>query len=777
MLVPGLREQPATATAQRPHSDFDERERPNRAALLAIVGELQSEATRRVGLRLPLEQDWIADLQQYHGFYDADTETKLRLAKRSQLFINATRPKTRTIAARLKDILFPTNERNWKIQQTPVPELTQEAEKATQQLQQVQQQAAAAEAQAAAQGQPMPEQAKAALSAAVEYKKQLDARVQEGKRRADLMQREMDDQLTECNYQTVKRQQIDWACKLGTGVTKGPVTGERVRRGWKKRSEQPAGQQSMDQVGQEEYFLDVSQGEQPGYRIVDLWNFFPDMDVADIEDGNGVFERHLFNMKQLRALQHRSGFDQNAIRRLLQAGPNEQAPSYIADLRNIRGATTQVAGSIYQVWEYSGPLEPEQMRTLALASNNRAAYDSVAEADPLQETNAVVWFCNGEVLKFQIYPLDSGECMYSVYCLYKDDSSIFGYGMPRVIRDSQSSLNAAWRTMLDNAGISARPNLIVDTTQVAPGSGVYEVGGGNVWLATKGWSKENPPVQAINIPSMQGELANIITLSERFIDISSGIPMLAGGEQGTDVTKTAQGMALLMNSTNVVLREPVKNFDDDVTEPDLRRLYDHNMQFSRKEEIKGDYDVKATGSSVLLVRELQSQNLRMLALEFGGHPIYGPMLKNRDLLRELFKAMMIDADELMLSDEEIDAILEQQAAAAAEAAKTANIPLEVEKMRQEYQAIEFGNKIQLANMERDTKLQLAKMGRDTEMMKLAGTMNMSLDKIQAMLEKANLDNQHKERALAAEIAVEQQNAEKARAAGEEPGGSGGSVSL
>ena len=63
------------------------------------------------------------------------------------------------------------------------------------------------------------------------------------------------------------------------------------------------------------------------------------------------------------------------------------------------------------------------------------------------------------------------------------------------------------------------------------------------------------------------------------------------------------------------------------------------------------------------------------------------------------------------------------------------------------------------------------------MMKLAGTMNMSLDKIQAMLEKANLDNQHKERALAAEIAVEQQNAEKARAAGEEPGGSGGSVSL
>ena len=41
----------------------------------------------------------------------------------------------------------------------------------------------------------------------------------------------------------------------------------------------------------------------------------------------------------------------------------------------------------------------------------------------------------------------------------------------------------------------------------------------------------------------------------------------------------------------------------------------------------------------------------------GGHPIYGPMLRNRELLKKIFQAYMIPADEVMLTDDEIDAVL------------------------------------------------------------------------------------------------------------------------
>ena len=135
-------------------------------------------------------------------------------------------------------------------------------------------------------------------------------------------------------------------------------------------------------------------------------------------------------------------------------------------------------------------------------------------------------------------------------------------------------------------------------------------------------------------------------------------------------------MALLHNSANTVFRSIVKNFDDDVTTPDIRRAYDWNMQFNEKPEIKGDYEVDARGSLVLLMRELQAQNLMVIAIQLGGHPIFGPMLRNRELLKKIFQAYMIPADEVMLTDDEIDAVLaaaakENAADAAAQAAAAA----------------------------------------------------------------------------------------------------------
>lgn len=744
-------------------------------AMKAIVADLQAEATRRLGLKQPIEQRWIEDLEQYHGRYDQETEKVLVSEERSRLFINLTRPKTNAMGARFKDMLFPTDERNWAVSPTPVPKLTEAAERAAAEAQALLDQAAQAQAAANDNQNPqLADQAQQAVGAADQAKQvhaQLNAQIEEAKRRASNMAEEIDDQLTECNWPSVKRDQIDWAMKIGTGITKGPVTGDLVRKGWQQaQKQQPAldgGQSKVDpqtgkpqmqpQVGPDgkpvmgDYQLNMAYGTQPAHRLVDPWGFFPDPDVARIEDGNGNFERHLKNPTKLRKLAKLSGFDVDAIRRLLATKPISNAPSYIAGLRNIRSEAQAVTGPLYHVWEYNGPLEPEQMRTLALATNNRMAFEGLGEVDPLQEVHACVWFCDGEVLKFALYPLDSGEPMYSVFNLVKDESSIFGYGMPAILRDLQSAVNAAWRTMMDNAGLSAGPQVIIDRTAIEPADGDNKLRQRKIWYANKGISKENPPFQVFNIPSNQMELANIIALAERFIDVTSSMPQIAQGEQGAGITKTAQGMAILMNSTNVVFRDAIKNFDDDVIVPDIRRQYDWNMQFNPREDIKGDYDVKATGSSVLLVREMQAQSLMTIAQVFGGHPVYGPMLKNRDLLRKIFQAHMIPADEVMLSDEQIDMVVAQAAKQAEEQAKAAN----TDQLKLEIQGRQIDADIALANMQHDYKLRELKYTRDTEMMKAAAAGNVDLEKIRAMLERAGMEIDHKERALAVEAAVTQ----------------------
>ena len=72
------------------------------------------------------------------------------------------------------------------------------------------------------------------------------------------------------------------------------------------------------------------------------------------------------NRRMLRQLQHLQGFDKDAIRRLLQLAPSTTAPAYLAQLRNIRAATQQVTGDLYHVFEYYGPLEPQDMQDIAL---------------------------------------------------------------------------------------------------------------------------------------------------------------------------------------------------------------------------------------------------------------------------------------------------------------------------------------------------------------------------------------------------------------------------
>jgi hypothetical protein len=150
------------------------------------------------------------------------------------------------------------------------------------------------------------------------------------------------------------------------------------------------------------------------------------------------------------------------------------------------------------------------------------------------------------------------------------------------------------------------------------------------------------------------------------------------------------------------------------------------------------------------------------------------MLRNRELLKKIFSAYMIPSEEVMLTDDEIDAILAAAAAnsaeaqAAAAAAEQAKQMMELENKKMELQ-------VALANQGNASKEKIAKMNYDAQMNMTAAKLNMSVQQLEAMLAGKELDMQSKERIFASEVAIEQKNAEEARARGETPGGSGGYV--
>lgn len=690
--------------------------------LAGIVQSLEREADARIAKRNLVEKRWLEDLQQYHGKYSDEFKRSLELAKKSWLFINQTRPKTDTCEARLSDMLFPTDDRNFGILPTPVPELTAEAEGAAQQASKMAQQAAQNPNDPAMQQQAAMAQENLAI---------IDARLEQARKRAKAMEEEIADHLKECRYNIQARDVIGDACKLGTGVMKGPVLGGRSRKHW----------QQTDSG----YLMVEREDTKAAYWRVDPWEFFPDMDARTIDECEGIFERHRMNATELRRLSRQPGFADaaDAFRELLRDKPRDTTPMYISDLRSITGAYHDTELDRYHVWEFHGAMSCDDLRTVAEALGMD---DLIADAgvdgdiDPLIEIPVVVWFCQGKILKFGLHYLDSGEPIYSVFHLAKDEASLFGFGIPYMMRDSQTALNAGWRTMLDNAGLSSGPQIVVNQDVIEPANDSWALEPRKLWLRKAGANPQAPAFEQYSIASNQGELANIIQMAKQTIDDETNIPVIAQGEQGAHVTQTAHGMSLLMNSVNVVFRRIVKNFDDDMTTPNIRRMYDFLMQFSTREYIKGDYEVDARGSSVLLVREMQSANLMAFLQMFAGHPVLAPYLRENGLpaLRRLVQTMMLPADELIKSDEE----LEREAAQAAQQPQQTD----PEMIKLEMQA-------NLAQMEMENRMQLAQYERETQMMRLAAQMNMKMEELQARLEQGRQQVASKERIFAGEAAM------------------------
>lgn len=729
MQQAAMRMQPDDAAMQTDQVEMSPEQAARAEALMqetlaGLIAKLDREATERVGKRSEVEKRWLDDLRQLHGIYDPKIQAELEDAKKSQLFINQTRPKANGCEARLADMLFPTDDKNWGILPTPVPELADAAKQAMAGVQPAVDAANAQLAQGnAQQAQQIVGQAQQKADAAT----QAQATMDEARKRAEAMEREIDDQLTECHYQGQARDAIRDSVRIGTGVMKGPVAStDRARRGWSKVTQQD---------GSNVYQLGYQQEEQPAVYRVDPWSFFPDPDVTDIKDSGSNFERHLRNKKGLRELAKQPGFDRDAIRRLIKAGATKAAPTYISDLRSITGENDAPTGELFQVWEYRGSISGDDLEALCGCFGR----DMPGEVDPLDEIQVVLWFCEGEAIKFGFSHLDSCETLYSVFNLEKDDASIWGFGIPYLMRDSQAALNAAWRMMMDNAGLASGPQIVIDENQLEPADGEWRLFPRKIWRRkANATPTSGAAFEQFQIESRQGDLAAIVQMARQFADDETSISQVAQGEQGTHTTQTMGGMSILMNAVNVVFRRMVKNFDDDITTPIIRRVYDWNMQFSKKDEIKGDFNVDARGSSVLLVREVQSQNLMHLIQLAGSNPLLAAMLKIRQAFRKLVQSMMIPADELVKSDDEMDS--DEQ--------KVAQQPPPPDP-----EATKADLAMKLSKLDSDTKIYVANSNRDVAMMTLASKQNMKLDDLRAMLQNDREERDHKERMFTAEAAV------------------------
>lgn len=745
----------AVADARYTESEIQDR-------LSGLVDRLQKLADDQVQRKSHVEQRWIENLRAFHGRYNEQTEEGLKENQKSRAFVKITRKKSNSWEARLSALLFPTDDENWDIRPTPVATLNETAKNA---IAQAEQQVAAANAQAdPMMAQEVAGQAQASLSEA-ELAKQA---MVEALKRGAAMKQEMKDQLVECDYAAECRMAIRDAVRLGTGVIKGPLAGDRVRGQWLM----------MEDGG---YQYNRESDPAPIFKWVNPWSYFPDMSAIRPEDREFEFERHLWSAKDLRKLVKERGFSREAIKDLIENRTiglvvNDSSLNYLTSLRSINGSSDAIKDR-FVGWEYHGPLTCEDISIILRAMGRDAEALSYEEnEDPLIELRVICYFCEGRVLKLgAAYPLDSGESLYSLFTFEESEASLFGYGIPEIMADSQKSMNGAWRMALDNAALSVGPQIFIDRDVVEPANRDWTLTPRKVWYKRKGAGiAQGVVLETKAIENNVNEIMNIVEISRRFIDDETALPVQAEGELTDNPNITATATNFMAMGSNITFRRVVKNFDDGITTSSIRRLYDWNMQHNQREDIKGDMKVDARGSSALLQREMQAQMMLNVAQNWSSHPVLGLAIKTYDAISEALKSAMIQPEIVLVTKEEFEQAQAAQAQAAQKAAEQEAAA--TGDPNKNPTVIAANARLQAAIVDSEARLEIAEIQRQTELIQLAQHYDIKIEELKTKLGIKEMDLGHKETVLMAEAAMEDKMAERAAQAGEQPSGSGGFVS-
>lgn len=629
-------------------ASIEEAKAHKKEVLAQFIDPLEADLQTAVTWRSPIEQRWIEDLRQKHGEQPSLPEVKennvvpagtTRTANDEYRYglDNMTRPATIQIAARLSDMLFPTNEPNWSLEPSPLPDLSNPEEVMVDEVGQP----------FMVEGPPDPETGQPTQREMTAS--DIQARIKKiADEKCARMAQHISDALQECNYNAQGRNAIQDACDIGTGIIEGPVV---------KRKQRTSYQSFTMEDGSKVPSLTVKQEDKPAGLRRDPWDVFP-QPCRHISEAEHAFILHLLTKKKLRELAKQPGFDKEQINELLGVDPELgvlTAGGQLVQRDRILAPNVDTMTGRYAVWKYLGPIPREVLEQMGT---------EIDPDDHLTTFHGEVWFCQGFVLKAVMSTDEYCEQLPLYFYNYeKDPTCCFGFSVPYTIRSEQYSVNQAWSAVKLNMMMSSAPQIGVIPGKLEPINNRVDLSftKPKVWGATSDVDDINKVLSVFSVPNFTAPLMEVYQASRRNLMDKTLLPQWVEGEP-TKAAQTSSGLAMLMNSANIVQRAGAKGWDDDVTSPFLSAMNRWFLLNSDDEECKGDYDVVPKGESHLLVKDIKVQHLQILTA-LSDNPRFAPHFDDRELLERNIKILDEPTKGLLRDKQTVEA---EQAAAASQ---------------------------------------------------------------------------------------------------------------
>jgi hypothetical protein len=581
------------------------------------------------------ELRWTRNQRQYLGVYDPEID-KLMSVGRSRAYPRITRVKCISVLARIMNLMFPGNERNWELKAAPNADISKKDVKE-------------AIAKAVAKDQ------KAGVQPAMDLQYVMDACQELANGRAEELSKLIDDQLQELggdqtyDYVALNREVLRSGIIYGLGLLRGPYARKDETVVWK-----------LDAKG--EPVPSTTTVYKPVFEFLDVWDFYPDMSAKKFRQMDGYFVRQVMSRAQVRDLADRAGFFKKQVIQYLTRNPNGnyRPQPFELDLRsmgvrvNVNELRTET--SKYEVISWHGKLSGEWLRWAGVDVPD----DKVAD-----HLDAELWMIDGNVIMCDLNPwVELGIDVDTLHAFVfdEDDTSLIGSGLPNNIRDSQMAISAATRMLMDNASVVCGPNLELNTDLLRADQDLSSTTAYKIWYREgTGPDAQFPAVKNIDINSHMTELLKIIELFMKFADTETFVGPATGGDMSqtpSEPMRTAAGASMLRGDAALPFKDIVRSFDG-LTQSIIQAMVQFNRKFNPKLMPEADYDVIARGATSLIAKEIRGQQVDQLAATLT------PEEKQEVDMRKLVKARfdVRDLGDLLLSQADSDRAARQRAQA------------------------------------------------------------------------------------------------------------------
>lgn len=441
--------------------------------------------------------------------------------------------------------------------------------------------------------------------------------------RADLMEKEIENHLIECKYGMEMRAAMADRVILGTGVIKGPKNAGKQKKIYVK-------QMTSDQkpVRVPKYVTE----KVPSLYRVNLWFWFPDETATEICQAEDSIEVHPMTKTDLIDLAKHPGFYPDQIEPCLDEEPRQYTNSPFNDPAYLTQGINTLKNK-YLVLEYHGPLKKDDLKLMGI--------EDLSES-PLDEIYGEVWVCNNRIIRIDLEDIEGSFSIPYKVCVWEPDpATVFGFGIPMLTRDQQRVVNEAYKMILDNAGVSAGPQVIVDTTLIKPADGGMACTPWKVWYSTEFGADTSKAITFFTPPNSFEGLSQLLTMAREFADDESSINTLIGGGMNSPQAADggATGLMIMNQNATAPLFFKAEEWDDKITYPVIQDMYDWEMQYNPKDEVKGNFEVDVRTSTSYLRGLVEQQKLQQLFQEIAQGSPLGEWV-NMDVLMEARLASM-----------------------------------------------------------------------------------------------------------------------------------------